>query len=93
VNPDKFSDLDKRNQFIYDLAKDKKLSWEEVSQKMREHFDAVFKKEGRKKFNTVLNAKATAQAARDHRKKFTLDPLPTRDSGRKPGSAPKSKDE
>jgi len=78
VNSDELSDIDQRNQFIYGCAQDEKLSWDDIAEKVKA------------KFKIVLNAKATAQAARDYRKKFTLPPVPERKRrGRPPGSTPK----
>jgi hypothetical protein len=82
VNSDELSDLDKRNKFIYDCAQDEKLSWGDIAKKVEE------------KFKEYLTNKATAQAARDYRKKYGLSPVPDRKRrGRPTGSTPKSQDE
>ena len=83
VQSDELSDIDRRNQFIYDCAQDEKLSWADIAAQTK------------KKFSTMpVSVKAAGQAARDHRKKHGLDPIPKRkQKGRPPGSTPKLQDE
>ena len=75
------SDTDKRNKFIYELAQDIRLTWQDVCNEVHKEFNGM-----------VVVTDAAERAARDYCKKYNLPDLPKRNPGRRPGSIPKSHD-